>query len=90
MKASLVPQYMFGGRNSLFGLVKHSKTHTKAMTLFKENGDEAAADEMRALFARVGWGVLDFKGGKKIRQVGEFGSGYCLRYWDYEARFFMK
>lgn len=27
---------------------------------------------------------------EKIRQVGDFGSGYCLRYWDYEARFSMK
>ena len=34
------------------------ENRTKAMTLFKENGDEAAADEMRALFARVGWEIL--------------------------------
>ena len=61
---------MFGGRNSLFGLVKPSKTHTKAMTLFKENGDEAAADEMRALFARAGWVFLDFKVGKNTAILG--------------------
>lgn len=43
---------------------KNVEKHTKAMTLFKENGDEAAADEMRALFARAGWGT-GFEDGKK-------------------------